>query len=653
MELTLFSEILLLLAISVSLVAIFRRLKLAPILAYLVAGILVGPSLLNFLSEAKEISFVGELGIVFLLFSLGLEFSFPRLIAMRQLVFGVGLVQVVATLLIILIVCLVSGYNWQSALVVACALALSSTAIVIKQLTENGKLQNKRGQLAVSILLFQDLAVVPMLIVIPIIAGASQANLASSLLMALLNGALVFVLLISVGKWLLPRLFNEIAQARSDELFVLTTILVALLTGAITHLFGLSMALGAFLAGMMLGESQYKHQLEADIRPFRDILLGLFFISVGMQLDIFILAESLHWLLLFVVIVLAIKVLIIQVIARLFKQTKADAWASGIMLCQMGEFGFVIAALALDQGLISKHLASMLVGVGVISMGVTPYLINHSSRFAQFLAKQTQEEEQDATESQQEQLNDHVIICGFGRVGQIVSRFLKLESIPYVALDVDPTRVHEAKAAYEPVHFGDARKTEVLKAVGIEKAKLVILAFDDLHKSLTVIDLVKKHSKHAKILVRTSSDDNLEALIEAGADEVIPETLEGSLMLVSHVMLLSGVPVKRIFGRVRRERKNHYNGLHGFYRGDSYKQDEREVEYLHAVTLTDNAFAVGLHLNELDLPLRGVEVTALRREGKEYYNPEPDMELIPQDVLIVLGVPRRVERAERFLLEGA
>ncbi|WP_440906439.1 monovalent cation:proton antiporter-2 (CPA2) family protein (plasmid) [Catenovulum sp. SX2] len=653
MELTLFSEILLLLAISVSLVAIFRRLKLAPILAYLVAGILVGPSLFNFLSETKEIAFVGELGIVFLLFSLGLEFSFPRLIAMRQLVFGVGLVQVVATLLIILIVCLVSGYNWQSALVVACALALSSTAIVIKQLTENGKLQNKRGQLAVSILLFQDLAVVPMLIVIPIIAGASQADLASSLLMALLNGALVFVLLISVGKWLLPRLFNEIAQARSDELFVLTTILVALLTGAITHLFGLSMALGAFLAGMMLGESQYKHQLEADIRPFRDILMGLFFISVGMQLDIFILAESLHWLLLFVAIVLAIKVLIIQVIARLFKQTKADAWASGIMLCQMGEFGFVIAALALDQGLISKHLASMLVGVGVISMGITPYLINHSSRFAQFLAKQTQEEEQDATESQQEELNDHVIICGFGRVGQIVSRFLKLESIPYVALDVDPTRVHEAKAAYEPVHFGDARKTEVLKAVGINKAKLVIIAFDDLHKSLAVIDLIKKYAENAKILVRTGNDDNLEALIEAGADEVIPETLEGSLMLVSHVMLHSGVPVKRIFGRVRRERKNHYNGLHGFYRGDSYKQDEREVEYLHAVTLTDNAFAVGLHLNELDLPLRGVEVTALRRDGKEYYNPEPDMELIPQDVLIVLGVPRRVERAERFLLEGA
>ncbi|WP_016956667.1 monovalent cation:proton antiporter family protein [Catenovulum agarivorans] len=653
MELTLFSEILLLLAISVSLVAIFRRLKLAPILAYLVAGILVGPSLFNFLSETKEIAFVGELGIVFLLFSLGLEFSFPRLIAMRQLVFGVGLVQVVVTLLIILIVCLVSGYNWQSALVVAFALALSSTAIVIKQLTENGKLQNKRGQLAVSILLFQDLAVVPMLIVIPIIAGASQANLASSLLMALLNGALVFILLISVGKWLLPRLFNEIAQARSDELFVLTTILVALLTGAITHLFGLSMALGAFLAGMMLGESQYKHQLEADIRPFRDILMGLFFISVGMQLDIFILAESLHWLLLFVAIVLAIKVLIIQVIARLFKQSKADAWASGIMLCQMGEFGFVIAALALDQGLINKHLASMLVGVGVISMGITPYLINHSSRFAQFLAKQTQEEVQDATQSQQEQLNDHVIICGFGRVGQIVSRFLKLESIPYVALDVDPTRVHEAKAAYEPVHFGDARKTEVLKAVGIEKAKLVIIAFDDLHKSLAVIDLIKKYADNAKILVRTGNDDNLEALIEAGADEVIPETLEGSLMLVSHVMLHSGVPVKRIFGRVRRERKNHYNGLHGFYRGDSYKQDEREVEYLHAVTLTDNAFAVGLHLNELDLPLRGVEVTALRRDGKEYYNPEPDMELIPQDVLIVLGVPRRVERAERFLLEGA
>ncbi|MER2491182.1 monovalent cation:proton antiporter family protein [Catenovulum sediminis] len=653
MELNLFAEILLLLLISVFLIALFRRLKLAPILAYLVAGVIAGPSVINILSDAKEISFVGELGIVFLLFSLGLEFSFPRLIAMRHMVFGVGCGQVVLTLLVILAICLFSGYDWQAALVVSCAIALSSTAIVIKQLTENGKLQNKRGQLAVSILLFQDLAVVPMLIALPIIAGGSDADLASSLLAALINGLLVFVLLIAVGKWLLPRIFNEIAQARSDELFVLTTILVALLTAAITHLFGLSMALGAFLAGMMLGESQYKHQLEADIRPFRDILMGLFFISVGMQLDIALVWASVHWLVFIVVIVLALKVFLIQLVARFFKQNKTDAWASGIMLCQMGEFGFVIAALALEHTLIDKHLASMLIGVGVVSMAITPYLVNRASLFAQFLARQSLVDAKPDNSNEHSNLSNHVIICGFGRVGQIVSRFLKLESIPYVALDVDPTRIHEAKAAYEPVHFGDARKIEILKSVNIHAARLVIIAFDDIAKALVVIDLVKKHAPAAKILVRTRTDDNLQQLFAAGADEVIPETLEGSLMLVSHVMLHSGVPVKRIFGRVRRERKNHYNGLHGFYRGDSYKQNEREIEYLHAVTLTERAFAVGLKLNELDLPLRRVEVTGIRRGDKEIINPDPDIALEAQDVVIILGVPRRVERAERYLLEGA
>ncbi|WP_326498576.1 monovalent cation:proton antiporter-2 (CPA2) family protein [Catenovulum adriaticum] len=647
-----FGEILILLVISVTSIALFRRLGLAPILAYLFAGILAGPSVFELFSDTHQISLVGELGIVFLLFSLGLEFSVPRLIAMRNMVFGVGLSQVILTLLVGFTLVFLLGLNWQASLAVSCVIALSSTAIVIKQLTENAKLQTHKGQLSVSVLLFQDLAVVPMLIVLPIIAGASDVGLTTSLLIALLKGFFVFVLMMAAGKWVLPRIFNEIAQARSDELFVLTTILVALLTGAITQLFGLSMALGAFLAGMMLGESQYKHQLEADIRPFKDVLMGLFFISVGMQFDIFVLADIWYWLLLSVLAIIAVKVLIIQAVIRLFGYNKSDAWASGIMLCQVGEFGFVLSALSLEHGLIDSFVASIMMGVGVISMGITPFLINHAEHLSYWINDKNPLTVNPEESLEPSDLTDHVVICGFGRVGQTVSRFLKMESIPFIALDVDPTRVKEARAASEQVRFGDARKLAILSSVNIQTAQLVIIAFDDLPRAITIINLVKQHAPQAKILVRTHADDYLQELIKAGADEVIPETLEGSLMLVSHVLFHSGVPVKRIFGRVRRERKNHYNGLHGFFRGDTSKTDSDEIEYLHAVTLPKNAFAIGYKLNELDLPLRKVEVNSIRRNNQDFNNPEPNIRLKAGDVLVLLGSPHKAERAEKYLLEG-
>ncbi len=646
-----FSEVLLLLIISVTSIALFRRLGLAPILAYLFAGILAGPSVFDLFQGSHQINFIAELGIVFLLFSLGLEFSFPRLIAMRNMVFGIGLSQVVITLIVSFLCLSLFNMNWQAAFVMSCAFALSSTAIVIKQLSENGKLQTYKGQLSVSILLFQDLAVVPMLIALPIIAGVSDSGVAVSLLFALLKGFFVFVVMMAVGKWVLPRVFNEIAQARSDELFVLTTLLVALLTGATTYLFGLSMALGAFLAGMMLGESQYKHQLEADIRPFRDILMGLFFVSVGMQFNWIALSQVWFWLVLGVVLVTLIKIILIQGIVRLFGYKKSDAWSTGIMLCQVGEFGFVIAALALDRGLIDSGLASILIGIGVISMGITPCLIEHAEHlgFKLSRSKQMPDASDEITTSH---LKDHVVICGFGRVGQTVSRFLKLESIPFIALDVDPTRVKEARAASERVLFGDARKLDILNSANIRKAQLVIIAFDDLPRALTIINLVKQYAPQAKILVRTHADDYLQELIDAGADEVIPETLEGSLMLVSHVLFHSGVPVKRIFGRVRRERKNHYNGLHGFFRGDSSRSNTDEVEYLHAITLSENAFAIGRKLKDLDLPLDDIEISSIRRHGQDFNHPEANLEIQAGDVLVLLGSPHNVEKAEKYLLEG-
>ncbi|MEC9261959.1 MAG: cation:proton antiporter, partial [Pseudomonadota bacterium] len=314
--------------IAVVSVALFKRIHLPPILAYLFAGIIAGPSGFALYSHPEDMHLAAEVGIVFLLFSLGLEFSLPKLMAMRSLVFGAGLMQMVLTTVLgSVAVWMLVDTSLSAAIVIGGMLALSSTAIVIKQVTEMGILNNVRTQLAVSILLFQDLAVVPFLIVIPLLSGESETSLAMALALALVKGVLVVGMLMSVGKWILPWVFREVARTRTDELFVLSTILVALLAGGLTYAFGLSMALGAFLAGMMLGESQYKYQLEADIRPFRDILMGLFFVTVGMQLELSVLMSYGHWIVLGVIVLMAAKVVLVRMAASVVSVSSVDGWS--------------------------------------------------------------------------------------------------------------------------------------------------------------------------------------------------------------------------------------------------------------------------------------------------------------------------------------
>ncbi len=651
-----FAEILFLMLVAVLSVWLFKRINLPPILAYLACGIVAGPHLLGVYHEPEQMHFFAELGIVFLLFSLGLEFSLPKMLAMRHLVFGVGLGQTVITTAVFMLLAMLFGIEPIPAFVIGCMAALSSTAIVIKQSSEMGILNTGRAQMAVSILLFQDLAVVPFLIVIPLLAGNGEQSMATAIALAVFKGTLVLTILLAVGKWVLPRVFSEVARTRTDELFVLTTILVALVAAGLTHSFGLSMALGAFLAGMMLGESQYRHQLEADIRPFRDILMGLFFITIGMRLELDIFLLNLHWIALGLVVLVVLKVLLIRVAAWAFKAPSQDAWASGFKLCQMGEFSFVIAALALDHALLSNKMASILMSIGILSMAVTPYLVSNSHRFSNLIVR-GKEPEPDTIPNNHDgtELQDHVLIFGFGRVGQSVSRLLRIEAIKYVAVDADPVRVQESSAAGEHIYFGDVRQKDILRAVGIEQAKMVILTFDEHNQAMQVIDSIVSLNPDLPIVVRTRKDYHLEELYMAGASQVVPEILEGSLMLVSQVLHLSGVPMSRILKRVRKERKEHYRHMHGFFPGETTeitygKQDK--LEFMHAVILTADAYAVGRSLSELNISRMRISIKGLRRDNKEIVDPDENTELLANDVLVISGKPRRVERAERILLEG-
>ncbi|KGJ91300.1 monovalent cation:proton antiporter family protein [Colwellia psychrerythraea] len=649
-------EILAILTCAVFVVWLFRRLNLPAILAYLIAGMIVGQHGLNIVHDQVDYDHFAELGIVFLLFTLGLEFSLPRLMAMRHLVVSVGSLQVGISLLVFIIAGLIFGLSFSEAFVVGSILALSSTAIVIRQLSETGAMKRKSGQISVAILLFQDVAVVPLLIIIPMLAMDSQSSMAWALMLAMVKGVVVVALLLLIGKWLLPKIFNIIAQVRTDELFVLTTLLVTLLAAAFTQWFGLSMALGAFLAGMMLSESEYKHQLEADIRPYRDILLGLFFITVGMKLDVSLLISSPFSLLGLMLCFMLVKIIVIKTLAIKAGEASKDAWASGLMLAQMGEFGFVLIALANQSQILPTDVASMLLGAGVISMAITPFMINNARSWALFFSREKSADSLELSQLPENKvLDNHVVICGFGRVGQTVSRFLKQDEIDFVAIDVDPLRTQKAREAGEKVLFGSSRQTEVLNAAHLSKAKLVVIAFGDDKQSLEVIQKIRSMNENVPILVRTRNDDQLDVLQTAGANEVVPESLEGSLMLVSQVLSLTGVPFSRIMRRVQKERKNHYNHLHGFFQGehtDMSPQAMDRIEFAHAILINDDSFGCGKSIDSLNLGKMKVNVIALRRGEIECESPEQSTLLQSQDTLIIRGKPRGVEKAEHYLQEG-
>ncbi|ASM54658.1 monovalent cation:H+ antiporter-2, CPA2 family [Pseudoalteromonas nigrifaciens] len=650
------TQIFTLLVAAVLFVWIFKRVGLPPILAYLATGVLAGSHSVGWMTQTHEMDLVAELGIVFLLFSLGLEFSISRLMAMRNIVFGLGSLQVVVTSTVLIVILYCLNFSLLTSFTIGVIMMLSSTAVVVKLLKENGELNQRRGQLAIGVLLLQDIAVVPLLIILPLLAATGSQSISWALAVALTKGAFVCLLLWAIGKWILPKVFNEIALVRTDELFMLTTLLVALFAALLTYSFGLSMALGAFLAGMMLGESHYRHQLEADIRPFRDILMGLFFVTVGMQLNVMYVLNNSLLIIGALVGLLVLKIAVMAISAQLMGERKQDALACAFMLWQMGEFGFVLIALGAQHQLLTNQQVSFLIALGVLSMALTPFLIDKTPFILKRIGVLDRASQAWESEPKSSTLySDHVIICGFSRVGQTVARFLKPEAIDYIAIESNPILVQEGKAAGEPILFGHVKQKDILKCAGVERARLVIITFTEFEQTQIVIDAIKQVAPEVKILIRTKDDSQLERLKELGVTEVVPETLEASLMLVSHVLSMSGVPMSRIIRRVSTERHNRYQLLQRFFTGEYLDVDEdahERLEYLHVIALPDKAFAVNKSIAALNLAKRKVSIKVLRRQNNEIENPSAHTILLANDILILQGKPRRVERVEHYLFDG-
>ncbi|MBC5763743.1 monovalent cation:proton antiporter family protein [Ramlibacter albus] len=645
-------------------VVAFRSLKLPPILGYLTVGVLIGPNALGLGQKSGgAVQHLAEFGVVFLMFVIGLEFNLHKLRAMRKHVFGLGLMQVVLTVVIttfgsMFLSALAPGLwkmSWQSAVALSGALAMSSTAIVVKMMADRLELESEHGQRVMGVLLFQDLAVVPLLVLIPAL-GSPPEQLFGALAIAGLKATVVITVLLVGGQAVMRWWLTLVARRKSEELFILNLLLITLGLAWLTEQAGLSLALGAFIAGMLISETEYKHQVETDIRPFHDVLLGLFFITVGMLLDWRPVFD--RWKLVLVLLTLPVlfKLALVSVLARLFGSTEGVALRTGLYLAQAGEFGFVLLTLAQQNRLVPPELINPVLASMVLSMLATPLIIQWSNRIVMKLVASEwmmQSLQMTTIARKSINVNKHVIICGYGRVGQNLARMLERENIPYMALDLDPDRVRQAAAAGDSVVFGDAARLQAVMAAGLARATAVVVTYIDVPSALKVLANVRAHAANVPVIVRTQDDRDLEKLQAAGATEVVPETLEGSLMLASHALALVGVPMRRVIRIVQDQRDERYSLLRGYFHGaDDDTTDDIEQERLSTITLPYGARALGRALSHFALHAVGVRVVSLRRGNGKVVDPDTDPPLEDGDTLVLSGRPDTLALAEEKLLKG-
>lgn len=647
-------------------VAICRTLRLPPMLGYLTVGVLIGPNALALAKNSASVQYLAEFGVVFLMFVIGLEFNLPKLRSMRTLVFGLGLSQVVGTIFgavlgnfafwwLFTMLGQQWGLSWQGAVVLGAAMAMSSTAIVVKLMSERLELESEHGKRVMGILLFQDLAVVPLLVIIPAL-GDSAAHLTQSLAIAALKAIVVLTLLMVGGPKVMRWWLTLVARRKSEELFVLNLLLITLGLAWVTEHAGLSLALGAFVAGMLIAETEFKHQVETDIRPFHDVLLGLFFITIGMKLDWRPVMEQWTLVLLLTVLPVILKAAFVAILARGFGAQPGVAIRTGLYLAQAGEFGFVLLTLGTQQDLISPQWVSPVLASMVLSMLASPFLIQHANKIVARISATDwlmQSVQLTSIAKRSIKTDAHVIICGYGRSGQNLARLLEQENIPYMALDLDPDRVRQAAAAGQSVVFGDAARLQSLVAAGLARASAVVVSYADTHSAQKILQHVHEHAPQVPVVVRTIDDTDLEKLQASGATAVVPEVFEGALMLASHALALVGVPMHRVIRMTRDQREGRYTLLRGHFHGatDDHTEEPDHMRLI-SVNLPPAAACLNQTIGSQKLAHLDVKVASVRLANGSVVSPNEDIVLQPGDTLVLSGRPEPLALAEAQLLQG-
>ena len=647
MPVPILTDLVIIFGLSIVVLFICHQLRVPVTVGFILTGILAGPHLLGLVKAIHEVEILAEIGVILLLFTIGVEFSFANLLQIRQSVLVAGPIQVAATCLTGLVLALQVGKTMGEAVFIGFLVSLSSTAIVLKLLQERAEVDTPHGRTSLGILIFQDIIIVPMMLLVPLLAGASE-NIGVSFLILLAKGVIIIALVIASAKWVVPHVLYQIARTGNRELFLLSIVLICLAVAWLTAQAGLSLALGAFLAGLIVSETEYSHQALGNILPFRDVFASFFFISIGMLLDVDFLLKHPGIIALLTLGVLLVKALLAGSAALFLKFPLRTAVLVGLALSQVGEFSFILSKVGQSQGLFSGDSYQLFLDVTIITMVATPLMMAIAPRAADFLLRWPLPQRLKLGAHLSEEIDksisvDHLIIVGYGVNGRNLARAAKTGGIPYVIIEMNPETVRRERQSDEPIFYGDATQEEILKHANIQEARIIVVVINDPAATRRIVSLARSLNPRAYIVVRTRYLQELQSLFDLGADDVVPEEFETSVEIFTLVLRKYLVAKEEIERFVTQVRADGYLVLRGISRElDSWRDGLRHLHDFEISTfrLGEQAPLAGKSLAQVELRKKyGVTVLAIRRNSQMLPNPEPDMQLLPNDLLIVMGTP--------------
>ncbi|MCX7769910.1 MAG: monovalent cation:proton antiporter-2 (CPA2) family protein [Proteobacteria bacterium] len=644
--------------VSAIIVFILTKVKIPSLVGFLLAGILIGPSMLGIITNTHSIEVIAEIGVVLLLFSIGIEFSLKKLLKIKRVVFGGGLLQVLITTALIFILAYYYFNNLKIAIFIGFLISLSSTAVVLKILADKGDIDTPHGKTMIGILIFQDLFVVVLMLLVPILAG--EGITAKDIFFKIFKAGLIIVVVLLGARFLFPYFLHQIVKTKSRELFIITIIVICLGIAILTSYVGLSLALGAFLAGLMISESEYAHQALSDIIPFKESFMGLFFVSVGMLMNLNFIYQNLIFVLFSLFLVIFIKVFSILVVAYFLRLSQRVSIISSIGLAQIGEFSFVLAFAGKSANLIGDDVYQLVLSVTVMTMILSPFMINFAYKISEKtevfnILKYLYTKSKEYEEIRAVKKNDHVIIIGFGLNGRNLAKILKELNIPYVILEINSVTVAEMKKRGEPIYYGDGTSIEVLKHLGLDRARAVVIAISDAAATRRIVSLIRKENKTVYIIVRTRYVLEVEDLKRLGANEVIPEELETSIEIFSRVLKYYHYPSNIILDIAESLREDSYKALrrvtipkHSLYDHTSALKELEVESYL----VTDKCSLINRSIRELEIRKKtNVTIIAIKRGEQLIVNPDPDFEFMENDIIIFVGRGSDINRAILYFNE--
>jgi monovalent cation:H+ antiporter-2, CPA2 family len=646
-------ELLIVLTVTISIVFLFQKLRVPAIVGFLLVGVIIGPGGLGLIKNVDQVETLADIGVVLLLFTIGIEFSLESFVAMQRRIIWAGFLQVFATISLVLVIALSLGASTGVGVFYGFLVTMSSTAIVLRIFNDRGETNSIQGRLASGMLLFQDLCIVPMMLMVPFLAQSGEGSLLG-VAWAIVKSLLALALIVWAARKLLPRLLHQVALARNREIFILFVVLVCLGTAWLSYVAGLSLALGALIAGLVISESELSHQVVADVLPLRDCFSGIFFISIGMLLNPEMLRQDWFTPLLEFGVMVSIKALVILVIFwRLYRSIRLGI-ILGLSLAQIGEFSFILAKAGIGHNLLSTVEEQTFLAASILSMIATPFLIQSSHGIADRLTGQMnrEDERRPAAERTTETggIEGHVIIVGYGLNGHNLARVLRESGIPYQVLELDPELVRAGKAAGEPINFGDGTRTDILEQVGISRARVLVIAISDPTATARIVSQARRLRSDLSIIVRTRYVAEIERLYRLGANQVIPEEFETSVEIFARVLQEYHVPGNVIGLQVDLIRNEHYGTLRGL-RLQGKQLDELSQFLVGATTdifsVLDDSPVVGRSLPEI--ALGKVTVIAVVRDGKPFHNVGSDFVLKPGDLLVLLGDHKSLDDAAQMI----